>query len=376
MPTGADRFTPSLATTSWQDSNVSLEEAACFRIQLVNRYGAARPAETKALTRFAVPPAAPVIGPATYVAADHHFLAPATYPAGTHLVYLTDENDASVCPGTYTSGGRAVVEDPDRPGVVQFSAELPDACVSFHAVDDVTRKVSEPTSIVAEAPPLPTETLNVTSLGRDYGYPWWRAKVDDEAVAQGNKVGYVPLPGACPDTLPTVTQWYTLRYGDSWSGAPADERDDLFFPSLAAGVNCLVVTSLDWFGWTGSERAQPRMTDRHGPVVMREFVDDGPLPPTVGQPTWNAAAGKFQVPVSDRMMRLRAIYDPDDPTTCPAPGASGAQLVPFVALSDDLINLSPPATPQSCVTFYVDAMMDGPVRLSQGVPVDLLVPQG
>jgi hypothetical protein len=223
---------------------------------------------------------------------------------------------------------------------------------------------------VAEAP-LPTETVNVTSIGHGYGYPWWLAKIDDEDVAQGNKLGYVPLPGACPDTLPTVTQWYTLRNGDYWSEAPADVRDDLFFSSRAAGVNCLIVTALDWFGWTGSDRAQPTMTDRHGPVEMMEFVDDGPPPPTVGTPTWDPALGRFEIPVSDVDGDLQVIYDPSDPTTCPPPGGSSTQAVATIWAGDRYM-LTPPVS-TVCLTFY-NVSFDGPVPVGPGTPVNLTVP--
>ena len=89
---------------------------------------------------------------------------------------------------------------------------------------------------------------------------------------------------------------------------------------------------------------------------------------------WNPSLSKFEVPVSFAS-GVRAIYDPSDPTTCPLPGAAGAQQISLASPTATSVVLTPPATPYSCVTFYVEAS-DGPVRRSLGVPVDLDVPQG
>ena len=325
---------------------------------------------------FTVPPD-PVplqVGTATWDSATSRFHASATYPVGTHLVYRMDD-DPNVCPGLYTSG-QPVVEDEDRlgPGVIEFSTVYPKQCISFYAVDDTTGQANESTSMFVEAA-LPTETPTVgpiTMLDKNF-YPWRQAELT--GAAPGNKVGYAVVAGACPSTAPAVSQWRTQLQGDM-QGSPADRADYGIFPSVAAGANCVLFTSLDWFGWEGSAPGQSvpaTMLDRHGPVVMREFVDDGPLPPTVGTPTWNEAHGQFEIPVSN-INGLKVIYDPSDPTTCPAPGAVGAQAVPFVLRSQAQVDLTPPAS-HSCLTFY-NLAAEGPVPMSAGTPVDLTVPQG
>ena len=161
---------------------------------------------------FAVP--SPVIGAATWDPAAPGFHASASYPAGTHLVYRLDA-DPNVCPGTYTSGGHAVVEDPDRlgDGVVEFLTDSPDQCVSFYALDDETGTASAPTSVTVHATALPTETPTMGAVSvMDGLYPWFEAELG--GAAAGNKVGYAVFGGACPQTAPAVTQWRTQLQGD------------------------------------------------------------------------------------------------------------------------------------------------------------------
>ena len=323
------------------------------------------------MVTFVVP--SPVMGTATWDPAAPGFHAAAQYPAGTHLVYRLDA-DPTVCPGTYTSGGHAVVEDPERlgDGVVEFLTDSPDQCVSFYAVDDETGTASAPASVTVHATTLPTETPTLGPISAmDRLYPWFEAELG--GAAAGNKVGYQVFGGACPQAAPAVTRWRTQLQGDPGIGSPSDPHADYgMFPSVTPDLNCVVYTSLDWFGWKGAQGNQPTMQDRHGPVAMREFVDEGPLPPTVGTPVWNSGTAKFEIPVS-HMQGLHVIYDPSDPTTCPPPGASGTQTVSTLPL-DSGVMLTPPAS-HVCLTFYNDAGQ-GPVPVSFGTPLDLMVPQG
>jgi hypothetical protein len=258
-------------------------------------------------------------------------------------------------------------------GIVEFMTLDPDQCLSFYAIDDETGVASEPTQVHVSAP-LPSEAVNAEERLEPRAYPWWYLRAT--GIVPGNHLGYSVMHGPCPETAPEVSLWRTQVLGDLGPSSP-EARGDGIFPSQGAGTNCVLATSLDWWGWNGSRLAggnPATMTDRHGPVTMREFVDEGPVSPTVGEPVWNGASGRFQVPISDTA-GLRIIYDPSDPTTCPLPGASNAQQLTVQAPFADRVDVVPPATPYSCVTFYVQAY-DGPVRLSQGVPVDLDVPQG
>jgi hypothetical protein len=268
-----------------------------------------------------------------------------------------------------------VTEDADSmgEGVVGFMTDHPDQCVSFYAVDDETGIASAPTQMTVHAP-LPTETVSAEERLEPWGYPWWYAHVT--GMAPGNHVGYAVMQGPCPTIAPEPDRWRTQRFGDLMTPG-TDPPEDVLFPSQGAGANCALFTSLDWWGWNGSRVSQGvpvTMTDRHGPVVMREFVDEGPLQPTVGQPMWDAGRGAFTVPVSSTK-NLEVSYDPDDPTACPGPGAAGAQTVSYETLDAGTVLVSPVASPYACLTFYARAY-DGPVRMSPGQPVDFDVPQG
>ncbi len=317
-------------------------------------------------------PDAPVVEEATWDPARPAFIAPATYEDGTHLVYALSD-DPDTCPGDFTTG-EPVIEDAGTmgEGVVGFMTQYPEQCVSFYAVDDETDVASEPTQVTVQAP-LPTESINAEERLEPRAYPWWYARVT--GLATGNHLGYQVIHGPCPTTAPDVDRWRTQLLGDLGPTSP-EAAGDAVFPSQGAGANCALFTSLDVWGYDGSRTSQSvpaTMTDRHGPVVMREFVDEGPLPPTVGTPVWNAGQGTFTIPVSDTW-NLHAIYDPTDPTTCPVPGAVGATQISLATPTSTSVVLTPPASPYSCVTFYSQAS-DGPVRLSQGVFTDLDVPQ-
>jgi hypothetical protein len=309
-------------------------------------------------------PATPTIGEVTWDAAAGKFHAPASLPDGTHLAYNMS-NTRGACPATSAGASNVTVST----GIADFQTVYPDQCVSFYSVDNRTGVVSAPKQLTTNAP-LPTETATmgpISILGQTF-YPWFEAQLG--GAAPGDKVGYAVFAGSCPDTVPTITQWRTQREGDPGIGLPTDPHADYgLFPSAAAGTNCVAYTSLDWFGWSGG-RPDGFLTERHGPVQMREFVDNGPPAPTVGAPSWNSALGRFEIPVSP-VANLHAIYDPSAPTTCPSPGAVGAQQVPLLRL-DPRIALTPPA-PHACVTLYVQAL-EGPKPVSPGVPVDLVVP--
>jgi hypothetical protein len=324
-------------------------------------------------TQAVVP--APVIGtPVLDPGNAPWFHAPISSPAGTHVVFRNPDPATGPCLTSVPSNAQPVVFDSDRlgEGVGEFYALEPDACVSFFAVDDTTGRVSDPTQVLVEAP-LPTETPTVGPISILQGnhYPWMEMELGGAAL--GHKVGYWVIAGACPATPPSVARWRTYLQGDDPHG-PYGHANYGLFPPTAAGANCVLITALDWFGWQGSTFVEPKWTDRHGPVVMREFVDDGPAPPTVGQPVWDAALGKFRVPTLPTSA-LHAIYDPAEPDTCPLPGASGSQELYLMVSGNDEMQLTPPATRHACVTFYLDAG-EGPVPLSAGVPVELDVPQG
>jgi len=247
----------------------------------------------------------------------------------------------------------------------------PDQCVSFYAVDDQTGVASTPTTLEVQAP-LPTETPTmgpVTMLEKNV-YPWRQAEFS--GLEAGNHIGYAVLPGSCPEEAPAVSRWRTQLQGEGPD--PVVDRSDYgLFPSAAADVNCVVWTSLDWFGLSGARTGDGTgFTDRHGPVSMREFVDEGPLPPTVGTPVWNPTSQKFELPVAN-VNGLHVVWDPSDPTTCPPPDASGLQQVSFTGNSEVVV-LAPPAD-DVCLTFY-NVASEGPVPTSFGTPVQLTVPPG
>jgi hypothetical protein len=311
-------------------------------------------------------PAAPTIGAATWDAAASKFHAPASLPAGTHLVYSMT-NTASVCPATTAASAQTLAVSS---GVTDFQTLYPDQCVSFFAVDNRSGVTSARTQVTVNAP-LPTETPTLGPISvMDQVYPYFEA--EPGGAAAGNKVGYAVFGGPCPQTAPAVTQWRTQRQGDFYFGSASDPHASwTMFPSAAADTNCLVYTSVDWFDWSGS-RPSGWLTERHGPVLMREFVDEGPMPPAAGTPVWNSSSGKFEIPVS-HVQGLHVIYDPSDPATCPPPGTSGTQAVSTSPLGAG-VTLTPPAS-HVCLTFY-NVASTGPVPTSFGTSVDLTVPQG
>ncbi len=221
-------------------------------------------------------PDPPVLDFASWNPADHSFLMPVTQPEGTHLVYLQDDDDPSVCPGAYTSGGEAVVQDAGQAGVVQFFTVYPDACVSFYAVNDDTGNVSDPASLIAEAP-LPSEDLTV---GNFYKYPssgeFAQARVN--GASTGDKAVYATLPGACPSQVPDDVHW--LLQPNPWAPdpIPADRSDEFWVANRGVGTTCALFTSADWFFWSGQRNGE-WLDDRHGPVVMKQFTDNAVPPP-------------------------------------------------------------------------------------------------
>ncbi len=225
---------------------------------------------------FASPdPDPPTLDFASWSPADHNFRMAVTQPTGTHLVYRQDAGDPSVCPGAYTTGGEDVVPD-SEPGVVQFSTVYPDACVSFYAVNDDTGNVSDPASIVAEAP-LPNEELTV---GDFYQYPGSGdfVQVRVNGAVAGDKAVYATLPGACPSQVPTDVQWRLQANPWAPDPLPQDRLDEFWVEDEGVGTTCALFTSADWFFWSGQRNGE-WLNDRHGPVVMKQFADDAVPPP-------------------------------------------------------------------------------------------------
>ena len=316
-PDWADTFNRALSPGTWQDSVAAQPEDACFRVQLVNRYGAGRAPVSRLLRRWSAPPPAPdapVVDFASWTPSDHSFLSSATYPAGTHLKYVVGENPSD-CPGDYTTGGEAVVEDPEQPGIVQFFTDLPDVCVSFYAVDDVTGTASEPTSIVAEAP-LPTETVNVGPLYRTAPpriSSGMHASPDRGRATESRPQALRGLPAEVPDDL-----WWR-----TWD--PADsplEPDENLVTTRGIGVHCAFFTAMDFFG-----QAMDQST-RHGPVVMREFTQEGLDPPVVESVEWDAVNRVVQIRYSGvGWRRVVAQVNTSDPATCPTTFGPSAELL-------------------------------------------------
>lgn len=354
-PDWADTFNRALSPGTWQDSGAAADDPACFRVQLVNRYGAGRAASTKLLTRWVPRPAAPEVGLASWTPSDHSFHASATYAAGTHLTYVVGEN-LSDCPGAYTSGGQAVVENPERPGIVQFFTDQPDVCVSFYAIDNSTGRASAPTSITVEAP-TPSEQLDVGALTFYGSGPTlaWYATVT--GIASGNRVGAASILGPCPETVPDDIPWLT------WDPPhqPSSLADEYLVLSRGLGTNCALFAAVDWFGYEGQSTA------RHGPVVMREFEQEGTAPPVVESTSWSPDYQFFALHYAQSDPASRTIVaqiDASDPSACPTTfdpdesywtGHAGADLVFGIA--------STTATTVCVSSFYYDGSLWGQISL-------------
>jgi hypothetical protein len=265
----------------------------------VNRYGGGGAAVSQVLARWVDPPVAPVIGILTWDNVAARFHAPVHHEAGTKLVFaLPSEEDTAACPGPYSSvpWNSPVVEDVDRlgQGVGEFFVTRPRMCVSFYAVDEETGVASAPTSVVADAP-LPTETLEVGAISLDHrAWPVFEAPVT--GAQHGDHVVTATVAGSCPATVPSDLSWYSEQgWGSPIGPVPAEFEDIYGLYPRAHGANCAFFTVTDWFG--PGDNTLPRGSGtRHGPVVMREFTDDGPPAPILSEPTWNATKQTFVVP--------------------------------------------------------------------------------
>ncbi|MET0838798.1 MAG: matrixin family metalloprotease [Marmoricola sp.] len=365
-PAWADTFRPAARSGVWRDAEADEAEANCFQIRLLNRYGAGRPPQHKVLSRWVPAVVAPVIGTPSHDSDTDEFTFAATVPAGATLHARWDSTDPSTCV-TAPTGGNNSSFVPVVGGYGTLSLGTEPQCVSFFAYDQDRHRYSQAVSVVFELPAPPT--IGALTLEPGF-YPLWTASVSD--VPAGGTAAHATLAGPCPATVPDGVVWDTRTRSDLNLTSSGPTAGDAVLVSRAEGDNCALFTTLDWLGAQSLDNGTTS-TGRHGPVVMRDFMDEGPLPPTVGAPVWNAGAGSFEIPVSDTR-RLHVIYDPSDPTTCPPSDLPGTQSVDFQVSLDNRIHVVPPV-PHTCVTIYTDAS-EGPVRLSAGVPADLVVPQG
>ena len=365
-PAWADTFKPSIRSGLWRDGQAEQDENACFQLRWLNRYGASRAAQQRTLSRFVRPVVKPVIGTPSYDIDTDEFTFAATVPDGATLHARWDSTDPSTCV-TSPTGGTDSSYVPVVGGYGTLSLGTTPQCVSFFANDQDRHRYSDVVSVDFTLPEPPT----VGGLTLEPGfYPIWTASLSD--VPAGGTAAHATLAGPCPANVPDDVVWDTRTRADLGPGSSGPSAGDAVLVSRAEGDNCALFTTLDWLG-SQSLSNGTTTTGRHGPVVMRDFMDEGPLPPTVGAPVWNAVTGKFEIPVSDTR-RLHVIYDPSDPTTCPPSDLPGTQPVDFLVAVDHRIDVTAPL-PHTCVTIYTDAS-DGPVRLSAGVPAELVVPQG
>ena len=126
-------------------------------------------------------------------------------------------------------------------------------------------------------------------------YPIWTAPLSD--VPAGGTAAHATLAGPCPADVPDEVLWDTRTRADLDPTSTGPRAGDALLVSRAEGDNCALFTTLDWLG-SQSLSNGTTTTGRHGPVVMRDFMDEGPVPPAVGTPVWNAVTGKFEIPVS------------------------------------------------------------------------------
>lgn len=363
----------------WQRDNHTPSGSECFQVQLVNRYGAGRTAVARVVSwspvpiPVPIPPPAPVLGTPVWDPVAVRFHAPVSHRAGTRLVYHVASPDPLTCPGDYSDLDLpSVVEDAGRwgEGIGEFEAVRPHNCVSVYALDDVTGLASPPAQVVFDAP-LPRETPQVTGFSQDQrSHPLYRAIVI--GAGPGEKIAYSTATGPCPTTAPADARWSTVQMdGLAPQGLPPQFKDAFQFISPGAGTNCEMFRVVDSFDFTTT--IPGKVIERDGPVVMHEWVDDGPLPPYIGPVSWNESLGRFEGS-ADFGGSLRAAYDPENPTVCPEPEQLGTSLLDLGHPGHNQpYSFTPPAA-EVCVSFFTIGDMLSKTGISKPTTRVFVVP--
>lgn len=230
---------------TWKDPRYG-KGAWCYRAEIVNRYGAGRPASVKKMDRWAPVPEAPDVGNPVWVPAEGSFRVSWRPPnAATHLEVVRPFDDPTTCPTSYQDGYAEPLYE-ETPGRWLVSASAAQECVLFVAVAS-WGSVSPGTEAVLQVPaPTVSPTVGSVTVDELYGSATVPARLSGNQYQLGVEV----LPGPCPAEPPADIGWwdgYENRPG-VWTVYPESE-----------GLQCVLFAALDWFG-------------QHGPLVTRTFT--------------------------------------------------------------------------------------------------------
>ena len=254
-------------------------------------------------------PDAPVIEEATWDPARPAFLAPATYAEGTHLVYAMERRPGDLparTTSTGAAGDRGRRDHRRRHRRVHDRSHRTSACPSTPSTTS-PGVASEPTQVVVHAP-LPDRDPRRGGAPGAPGLP--------VVVRAGDRRSRPATTSATTSsTAPARRRLPRSPVADAAARGRRSvvARGRAVTPSSRArapGTNCVMFTSLDWWGWQGSKVAPGRMTDRHGPGRDARVRRRGASSPRRwAHPCGTSSLGKFEVPVS-YTGGLHAIYDP------------------------------------------------------------------
>ncbi|MGB0100418.1 MAG: matrixin family metalloprotease [Nocardioides sp.] len=218
----------------------------CFRAQIVNRYGAGRPAAVRQIERWAPVPDAPSVGAPTWLADEWRWRVTWQPPAGTRLAVVRSWDDPSACP-TSTRDWSSL----DRRGQDRWllDPQAGSECVLLVAVTD-WGTLSPGIPVVLEVPG-PTATPTVGSV--TYDPEQESATVSATLVDDRYRLGIEVRQGPCPARPPADAEWW-----DGYEEAPGRWR---IYPEPwgALGEQCAMFAAIGDF-------------ERPGPVVMRSFT--------------------------------------------------------------------------------------------------------
>ncbi|GAB3249735.1 matrixin family metalloprotease [Nocardioides dilutus] len=236
---------------SWTDPAYGLG-TWCYLVHIENRYGAARPATGRAISRYAPVPAAPTLGAPTWDPASFGFHLSWTPPDEHTSLNVMRDDDPATCPTVYDPSSADGLYS-ESPGSWFLSTYHATQCVSLFAVTD-WGTVSAGTQVVLQVPPPPV-TPTVSAVGTYTEDPSAASATASLPPGGSYNLGIEVLPGTCPAVVPGDLEW--------WDGYQDWNTPDLWYfypePWGSTEQHCALFAAIDDFG-------------QHGPVVKRQFT--------------------------------------------------------------------------------------------------------